>query len=306
VSAQCRTQKELDIAIKKGVAYIDLVGGGDFTVTACDSSTVRACGSSTVRAYGSSTVRAYDSSTVRAYDSSTVTAYDSSTVRACGSSTVTACGSSTVTACDSSTVTAYDSSTVTAYDSSTVTAYDSSTVTAYGSSTVRAYDSSTVRAYGSSTVRAYDSSTVTATKFVPVQDHGPNTKITGGILISIRRAETPADWCEFYGVHVARGIATLFKAVEDDWKGTNKHPGITYEPGSKPEAPDWNPTATCGKGLHLSPRPFMALWYCPNATRYVACPVRMSEMVLLDDKVKVRRLAKPTFEVDIDGEPVAS
>ena len=83
---EIRSDKTVEIVVKK--TY------GSSTVIAYDSSTVSAYGSSTVSACGSSTVRAYDSSTVRAYGSSTVSACGSSTVSAYGSSTVSACGNS--------------------------------------------------------------------------------------------------------------------------------------------------------------------------------------------------------------------
>lgn len=70
------------------------------------------------------------------------------------------------------------------------TAYGSSQVRACDCSQVTAYDSSQVRACDSSQVTAYDCSQVTASKYVPVSDHGPSTKVTGGILISIRRAQS--------------------------------------------------------------------------------------------------------------------
>jgi hypothetical protein len=95
-NVECRTQLELDTALKDPNVSPILVGNGTFTaygssqVRACDSSQVTACDSSQVTAYDSSQVRAYDSSQVRAYDSSQVTAYDSSQVKAYGSSQVTA------------------------------------------------------------------------------------------------------------------------------------------------------------------------------------------------------------------------
>ncbi len=229
-------------------------------------------------ASGSSTVTAFDSSTVTASDSSTVTAFDSSTVRAFGSSTVRA----------------FDSSTVTASGSSTVTAFDSSTVTASGSSTVRAF--------GSSTVTAYDSSTVRASKFVAVHHLSERSTVKGGVIIK-PKTDTPADWCDFYGVEVKRGMAVLFKAVEDDWRGGRKHAAITYRPGDKPSAPDWDPHDGCGNGLHLSPRPFMARTYCASASHFVACKVRVSDMVLIGDKVKVKTCTV-LHEVDEDGIPI--
>ena len=63
-SIQCRTQAELDAALKDPNLWPELVGDGKFEIY----------GSSQVRAYGSSQVTAYDSSQVTAYDSSQVTA----------------------------------------------------------------------------------------------------------------------------------------------------------------------------------------------------------------------------------------
>ena len=273
---EVRTQAELDAALKAGKQWIDIRGDGYFEVQAYDSATVQAYDSATVQAYGSATVRAYGSATVRAYGSATVQASGSATVRAYGSATVQASGSATVRA------------------------YGSATVRAYDSATVRAYDSATVQASGSATVRAYDSATVRASKQVAVSDHGPHTTVTGGVLISIRRATTGVEWCDFYDIHIVDGIAVLFKAVGDDWRGNTKTT-VVYEPGSTPQAPDWLPSAWCGNGLHFSPRPWMADAYHPDATRYVACPVRVDTMVLLDDKVKAPGVAGPVFECDIDG-----
>lgn len=86
---------------------------------------------------------------------------------------------------------------------------------------------------------------------------------------------------------------------------------MNHAPGSKPEAPDWDDgKAECGGGLHFSPHPVMALEFNSKATRFVACSVRVSEIVVHQDaqypnKVKARRVARPVFEVDRDGEPVS-
>jgi hypothetical protein len=291
------TQEELDAALKRSnngtKALVLLTGGGAFSVTGA-----------TVTAYGSSTVRAYGSSTVRAYGSSTVTAYGSSTVRASGSSTVTAYDSSTVTAYDSSTVTAYDSSTVTAYGSSTVRAYGSSTVTAYGSSTVTAYGSSTVTAYDSSTVTAYGSSTVTASKWVAVSLQSPTATANGGVIIRIPKPATPAEWCEFHGVTTNDGVAILFKGVDAEFRSPKR---MLYTPGTVPVAENWDGMAReCGGGLHFSPTPHHTLEFTHDAKRFVACPVRLEDIVVHPDgeypqKIKARCCCAPVWECDIDG-----
>jgi hypothetical protein len=109
----CKTQKELDAALKLPNTMPNLVGAGKFEVD----------GSSQVAASGASQVTAYGSSQVAAYGSSQVTASGSSQVAAYGSSQVTASGSSQVTAYESSQVTAYGSAQVRASGSSQVTAY---------------------------------------------------------------------------------------------------------------------------------------------------------------------------------------
>jgi hypothetical protein len=335
------TQAELDQAIKDKIDWIDIrsTAGvwievraygqstvrayGQSTVTAYDQSTVTAYDQSTVRAYDQSTVTAYGQSTVRAYDQSTVTAYGQSTVRAYGQSTVTAYDQSTVTAYGQSTVTAYGQSTVTAYGQSTVRAYGQSTVTAYGQSTVRAYDQSTVRAYdqstvtayGQSTVRAYDQSTVraddqstvTAGKGVAVHLHSASVNLSGGVVLDHTKLAdlTAKEWCDYYGVEVKRGIATLFKAVNNKWTTSR---GFDYSPGSKPSCGDFNDTDSCGGGLHFGPTPWHAKAYFYEATKFVAVGVRVSELRPISDgtaKAKAPRVVRACVEVDIDGNVIA-
>ena len=263
-------QTQLDKALKnaKPTDIILIKGNGYFELS----------GSASVRASGSASVRAYDSASVTAYDSASVTASGSASVRASGSASVTASGSASVTAS--------------------------------GSASVTAYDSASVRAYDSASVRAYDSASVRASKFVAVQSH-PTTfgspKVVGGVLITIPEIKTVAEWLDFHGVEVKRGIAVLFKAVDDDYSTDYaRRAGIAYAPGNKPAAPDWNGRPECGGGLHLSPRPVMALTYNPTATRYVACPVKVADVVLIDDKVKAPRIARPVYEVDVDGDRLAA
>ena len=312
-----RTQAELDKALAANTrlieirspagVWLEVTATGSSTVTAYDSSTVTATGSSTVTAYDSSTVRAYDSSTVRACDSSTVTATDSSTVTACDSSTIKTYNSSTVKAYNSSTVKAYNSSTVRAYDSSTVTATGSSTVTATGSSTVTATGSSTVTAYDSSTVTATGSSTVTASPCVAVHLHSGLATIDGGVVIDVTTVNDTAEkWCAHHGVEVTDGIATVYKAVSDQWTTPR---GADYTPGSTPEATDWADHAECGQGLHFGPTPAHALAYLPDATRFVAVGVELATLRPIPGgiaKCKAPKVVRACVEVDLDGNEVES
>ena len=81
---------------------------------------------------------------------------------------------------------------------------------------------------------------------------------------------------------------------------------MSYAPGSTPEAPDWDPVPECGSGLHFSFHPGAAKSFDDLATRYVGCPIRVSDIVVHPDgdypgKVKAPRCAAPVYEVDHDG-----
>ena len=296
-NVQCRTQAELDAALKDPSVWPELVGDGEFEISG--SSQVTASGSSQVTAYGSSQVTAYDSSQVTAYGSSQVTAYDSSQVKAYGSSQVTASGSSQVKAYGSSQVTAYDSSQVTAYDSSQVRAYGSSQVTASGSSQVTAYDSSQVT--------AYDSSQVTASKYVAVTKNGNRVKATGGVQINYIPPQNLAEWMEEYSIQVTDGVAIVYKAVGSDFKSQR---GEDYTPGTTPECDRWDTSVECGGGLHVCGTPHHALGFYTEAKRFVALPVVVDSIAHWPNgdyptKVKVPRVVAPgCYEVDINGKRI--
>lgn len=159
---------------------------------------------------------------------------------------------------------------------------------------------------GSASVRAYDSASVRATKYVAIHKHPHGRqKINGGVIIELPVLDNAKDWLDYYGIPVEKGVAVLYKAVDDGY-GAN-HNGFKYEPGSKPAAPDWDGKPECGGGLHFCARPLIARdKYHPTATRFVACPVKVSELVVIDEsKVKAPRVYRPCFEVDKHGDPLA-
>jgi hypothetical protein len=136
--------------------------------------------------------------------------------------------------------------------------------------------------------------------------------IPGAIILETPKIETSADWCDYYGAKVEDDVAILFKAVDDDYStGNARGKGIFYTPGSQPEAPDWDGgKAECGGGLHFSPHPVIALQFNDGATKFVACPVALSDIVVhknasYPNKIKAPRVCAPVFEVDRDGEPVS-
>jgi hypothetical protein len=122
------------------------------------------------------------------------------------------------------------------------------------------------------------------------------------------RPRTAAEWCDYYGVPVQDGVATLFKAVDENF---GSYHGVSYRPGSEPRAPDWDGgERECGGGLHFSPRPTFALPVPDDDMRFVACPVRVEDIVfrpdgVYPDKVKAGGVCAPVYEVHEDGTPVA-
>jgi len=195
------------------------------------------------------------------------------------------------------------SSHVVARESSHVEAWGSSHVVARESSHVVAWGSSHVVAWGSSHVEAWESSHVVASPFVAVTKQPSHRgKLAGGVIIEIPEVTTPQEWVDFHGLAVTRGLVTLYKAVDDEFKSGY---GFTYAPGTKPKCDDWNTRAECGGGLHLTAHPLISKDYMQNATRYLACPVKVAELVVIDnEKVKAPRIAGAVYEVTQDRERV--
>ena len=160
---------------------------------------------------------------------------------------------------------------------------------------------------GSAHVEARESAHVEASCCVSVHRHGAMTTVTGGVQIMVPVPRTPTEWCEFYGVAVKKGVAILFKAVRDDYRSAY---GLLYAPGTTPEASDWDGgVAECGGGLHFSFHPTAARVFDDSATRYVACPIALEDIAVHPDalypsKVKARRVARPIWECDAQGQPI--
>jgi len=168
-----------------------------------------------------------------------------------------------------------------------------------------------VVAWGSAHVEAWDSAHVeAATKYVGVHLHSQLVQLDGnGTIIDCTDIDLtdPAQWCEFHGVEMVDGIAYVFKAVNQQWT-TDR--GIDYQPGSTPEAPDWDPSwRDCGKGLHFCDHPIRSLGFLggpASEARFLKVGVRLDEMVPLGDKVRAWRVVVPCVEVDRYGKPVVA
>uniref|UniRef100_A0A0S6YYJ4 Gp44 n=1 Tax=Mizugakiibacter sediminis TaxID=1475481 RepID=A0A0S6YYJ4_9GAMM len=163
-----------------------------------------------------------------------------------------------------------------------------------------------VTACGSASVTACDSASVRASKLVAVHKHSARAKISGGVVLDHTGVEkfSADEWCEYHGVKVSRGVATLYKAVNDEWTTSR---GVDYSPGSKPACNDFSDTDACGGGLHFGPTPAHALSYFPEATKFVAVGVRVSELRPINGgpaKAKAPRVVSACVEVDIHGKEV--
>lgn len=142
---------------------------------------------------------------------------------------------------------------------------------------------------------------------VSVHNHSKLSQVKGGVIIEVVYPRTTREWCAFYGVSITKAKVILFKAVDKDFK--SKY-GTSYVPGTKPSATDWDGgEKECGGGLHFSPHPSMALEFFPDAVRFVACPLLLTEIVVHKDaqypqKVKAPRVFGPIYEVDRYGNKV--
>ncbi len=146
---------------------------------------------------------------------------------------------------------------------------------------------------------------------VAVLLQGSLAQCDGGIQVHVKK-NTPAEWCEYYGVDIKEDIAIVFKAVDEDFATNNsRSASIFYQPETTPIAPDWDGgEIECGKGLHFSPSPLMALEFNPTGKHFIACPVALKDIVVHPDgiypqKIKARGLCAPCYEVDRFGNPIS-
>jgi hypothetical protein len=317
------TQQELDAALNTPTVIPVCNGEGTFvvngpgTVRAADSANLSASGEAVVEAGGSASVEASGSCRVEAWDEATVTARDSvgvtvadtalvdasgsATVRALRRARVVARGGATVEAEHFTSVSASGTAHVMAWQSASVEASGDATVLAWGGATVTASERARVRAWGRAKVGAKDEATV------EVWDRAIVTGADeAGQAREIQQIASAEDWCRLYGVQVQNGVAILYKAVDEDFRSRY---GTSYEPGSEPQAADWDERRKCGGGLHFSPRPYMGLEFTQSRARFVACPVRLDDIAAwggpYPNKVKARGVCAPVYEVDENGNAVA-
>ena len=208
----------------------------------------------------------------------------------------------------SSHVEAWESSHVVAWGSSHVEAWGSSHVEARESSHVVAWESSHVVAWGNVFIRLFSAVKVKCAASVIVIVHGSNEAIEGGQKHIAVKPKTAKEWCLFWGVKVTKSIAVVFKGVNKDWVSPK---GTSYKPGTSPVAPDWDGgKVECGGGLHFSPCPSMTLEFNAAAEKFVACPIKLQDIVVHPDgsypqKIKAKGVTGgKCYEVDREGNKI--
>ena len=215
-----------------------------------------------------SVVEALDAATVMVTARATVRATDACKVRALSSALVTVSGQARVWAWGRAAVTGLDASQIEAWGSATVMATGSGTVEARENAFVAAGGSVHVRAFGAAMVRARGRAQIEATDGVSITRHSMGVEVSGGRVTDVARFATPEEWCEYYGIEVHNGVATLYKAVDQDF---NSYHGTSYLPGTGAVRPDWDGgERECGGGLHFSPRPTSR--FRARATRCASSP----------------------------------
>ena len=116
-------------------------------------------------------------------------------------------------------------------------------------------------------------------------------------------SSNPIEWCKFFSLPIEGDFVTLYKALDENFCSTWHN--FCYLPGTTPSAPDWDPSIECGGGLHFSPSPRMAKQFNPTAKKYVACKLKLSEVIVHLDGVYPEKVKAPRvyeiFEVDIEG-----
>jgi hypothetical protein len=196
---------------------------------------------------------------------------------------------------------------VSAWGWAQVFATGSASVEAHEFAVVVAGGTTHVRAFGTTMVRAMGRAQVEAGPGVAVLPHGPNVGLSGEHTGKAVRFRTATEWCDYYGVEVSDGIAILYKAVDDNF---DSYHGTSYRPGTEPQAEDWDGGRDeCGGGLHFTSQPTFAVPTTDDATRFVACPVRLDDIVVhpksvYPSKVKARGVCAPVYEVSASGAPV--
>ncbi len=134
----------------------------------------------------------------------------------------------------------------------------------------------------------------------------------GGVVIDhTQRDESPKEWIAYYEVET-RGkgksrTAIVYKAVDARLDAGHHYRLTRYDIGATVAAPDWRDSTSCGHGLHFGPTPAHARFYLgsTDAPRYLAVEVKVADIVVLGDKIKVPS-CRVLHEVDEHMRPIVA
>ena len=183
-------------------------------------------------------------------------------------------------------------------------------LTARGSAHVEAWESAHVVARGSAHVVARGSAHVVASSLVAVHLHSARATVEGGVLIDVTALDLTdaATWCEFHGIAVVDGVATLYKALDDQFAAGHSYQRTVYAVGTEMACADWRPNNSCGGGFHFGPTISHATAYRSDAQRWVRVEVPLDDLrPILDGTPKCKaRTCRVVAEVDRWGVDMGS
>ena len=205
-------------------------------------------------------------------------------------------------------VRAADTCRVRALSSAQVTASGQARVWAWGRASVTGLEASEIEAWGAATVMATGSGKVEARENAfggrrigtraglwschgagqgPGTDRGHgrgqhHPAFAGGDGIGRARdghrpLRHPEEWCEYYGVEVKDGVAILYKAVDEDF---NSYHGASYGPGTSHTRRTGTAASGSAAAGCTSPAADVRAAAPDDSMRFVACPVRLEDMVV--------------------------
>ena len=142
---------------------------------------------------------------------------------------------------------------VEARENSSVVAWGNSSVEARGNSSVVAWGNSSVEAWGNSSVEAWENSSVDGKGNTQIVQQSDRAKllISGNARI-VTNPHNTSEYCDFYGVPVKDGFATLYKAVRNDLTSFHDN-SFAYHIGEASACQcDPSTDLSCSYGLHVS------------------------------------------------------
>jgi hypothetical protein len=219
--------------------------------------------------------------------------------------TATLWENATATLRENATATLWGNATATLRENATATLRENATATLRENATATLWENATAKAEGFCSLSLFGKTKAVLAKTCHAFIMSPDAKAKGGTQTKAN-LKTGQDWCNYYGVSVKRGIATVYKGVRDCY-GSFHDSDFKWLPGTSPKSEQWD-DRECSHGLHFSPTPRHTLTH-HEAVRFLACKVKVSDMLVFFNgtyphKCKAPAVVAPIYEVDIDGKAI--